>query len=308
MDVFFMRIFIQLLFFLGLTGCTAVPRMDICQVPPPLPSFDVPGKIRVALVLGGGGGRGFAHIGVIEELVSAGIPIDLIVGCSAGSIVGSIYADSMDPAYVRRMLLPCCRSELLDISLFWSRNGFVQGRYLEDFLKRVLRARRFDQLQIPLIVTATDIISGEHIVLGGGDLISSVKASSAVPVMFNPVVVNGRLLVDGGLIDPVPVKIAKEMGAEFIIAVPLFGTLKPECPENIFQMAERTFEVMTHWQNHSFLELADVIIKPNLAGVGVLDDQQNEKIYLAGRQAAWEALPLILEKLASCKDQTFSDL
>lgn len=293
------RLFFLLQIFLALaTGCGSPYRLIPEDEPPELPSCHLPEKIRVALVLGGGGAKGLAHVGVLEEFEKAQIPIDLIVGCSAGSIVGALYADYPNAEYVRSVLEPMKPNMLLDINIFNAHFGLSQSYSLGRMLRKNLSVSCFNELDIPLIIVATDLKTGELIPFAGGPIIPAVKASCAIPLVFAPVRLHGRVCVDGGVADPVPAKVARHYGAEYIIAVDLGGLLPPTSPTNLFGVATRSAEITLLWQSESCVRHADVIIRPELEGIGTFEDEKNEYIIEAGRKAAREAIPQILEYIA----------
>lgn len=278
-----------------LIGCST--RYEFLDDPPPIPECPKPACVRVALVLGGGGARGMAHVGVLEEFERAGIPIDIIVGCSAGSIVGALYADHPHACYVKHVLEPLRKWDILDIKLFSARYGLVQGQSLRKFLKRSLHCRNFDELQIPLYVVATDIYAGKLVPISTGPIIPAVHASAAVPFVFAPVLLYGRVLVDGGVADPIPVSIARKLDADVVVAVDLSELLPKSCPTNLFGVASRSAEIKFLLQSESCVRDADIIIRPELGEIGMFDDDSNEASYQAGRKAAHEAIPRIIKAL-----------
>lgn len=289
---------LRMLIFLGLVGCG--PRSYTPKGPPdPLPPFYVPEKIPVALVLGSGGVRGMAHVGVIEELEAAGIPIDLIVGCSAGSIVGALYADKVNVDKIKSAVWGIRSDSILDINIFECRYGLSKGACMRRVLDKNLGARTFDKLQIPLVVVATDLYTGELVPIGGGDLVKAVQASCSIPLVFVPCKHMGRILVDGSVVNPVPVKVARDLGAEIVIAVDLCELLPKTYPTNLFEIANRSAEIAFMWQNQMCTHHADVIIRPRTCGVGTFNDNMKWEIYLAGRKAAREQLPRIKRLLAT---------
>jgi NTE family protein len=251
----------------------------------------------VAIVLGGGGFKGISHVGVLKELEDANIPIDLIVGCSAGSVVGALYADHPDASYVKEILAPLKAWDILDINIFRCRYGLVRGASLVRFLNRHLAAHCFEDLQIPLCIVATDLIEGTLVSLSSGSIASAVHASSAVPFLFSPVYLHQRWLVDGGVIDPVPVRVAKEHGATIVIAVDLSSLLPKTCPCNLFGVATRSAEIALLLQSEHSVEGAEIVIRPALRSGGIFDDRNQEKAYEAGREAARDALPQIMDLL-----------
>lgn len=282
-------------FLIILVSCNS--RYDLPDHPCPMPECAPPNQVRLALVLGGGGARGLSHIGVLEELENAGIPIDAIVGCSAGSIVGALYADCMDFGTLKKVLEPLKKWDILDINICKCRYGIVQGCHLDRFLRRNLQSRCFEELHVPFYAVSTDLIAGELVTIGSGPLIPAVRASAAVPLIFCPVLLYDRMLVDGGVADPVPVKSAKALGAHIVVAVDLSELLPKTCPTNLFGVAARSAELKLLLQSESCVQDADVIIRPELGCLGMFDTDHNEFAYQAGRDAAREAIPRIRELL-----------
>jgi NTE family protein len=258
----------------------------------------MPENIRVALVLGSGGIRGAAHVGVLEEFENAGIRFDVIVGCSAGSVAGALYADCPNSEYIKEAVFKLRTNSLLDIDLWHCRYGISQGRTMRKLLNHYLCADYFEQLQIPLIVVASDLNSGELVPIGNGHLIKAVQASCSIPFIFIPVEHHGRILVDGGVIDPVPVRVARDLGAEVVIAVDLCELLPTTFPTNLFQVAKRSAEIAFMWQNESCNHDADIIIRPSMCDIGIFNDKMKYEIYEAGKAAARDAIPRIREIFA----------
>lgn len=260
----------------------------------PVPSFDPPKEPpKIALVLGGGACKGLAHVGVIRELEEAGIHPDLIVGCSSGALIGALYADDPDIDRLEDLLLDLKRKDLLDFSLFSSRFGVVKGNSLQSFLHENLGAHFFDGLKIPLVVVATDLHTGELVELGAGPLIPALCGSSAVPGVFKPVSYLGRFLVDGGAVDPVPVRIAKKYGAQVIIAVDVGERLSDNEILHFFGIVKRGLEISYRQLSKEAAREADVILQMNFQGLGMFSDHQNREIYEHGRAKAREFLPRI---------------
>lgn len=295
-----------------LMGCSCPQTYHPAFNPPPLPACrEVQQPVRLALVLGGGGAKGLAHVGVIEELVHANIPIDLVIGCSAGSIVGALYCDDPCTDDLKRTLLSLKTDMLVDFDIWNARYGLCQGRSLRKFLTANLDATCFEELKIPFFLVATDLCSSELVTIGGGPLIPAIEASCSIPFIFVPVALHGRIFVDGGIIDPVPVRVADHFNAEVIVAVDLRGLLSQTFPNSLFGVATRSAEITLLWQSESCLLNADIVIRPDLCGIGTFDDDQNETIYQAGKAAARNAIPEIIsclrkkcaERLAKCQNE-----
>ncbi len=277
-------------------GCNT--RHLVSDNPSSISQREISEPIRLALVLGGGGARGMAHVGVLYEFEREGIPIDVLVGCSAGSIVGALYADCPNAEYIKKLITPLRLWEILDVNIWHCRYGFVQGGSLRKFLTRCLSSRTFHELKIPLYVVSTDVYSGRLVTFSKGAIIPAVHASAAVPFVFAPVVWCDRLLVDGGVADPIPVKTAKDIGAEIVIAVDLSELLTKTCPNNLFGVASRSAEIKFLLQSESCADGADVLIRPDLGAIGMFDDSNFELVFQAGRKAAQEAMPKIKQLLA----------
>jgi len=273
----------------------------------PLPFFDPPKEPpKIALVLGGGGSKGLAHVGVIRELEEAGIHPDLIVGCSSGALIGALYADDPDIDRLEDLLLDLKRKDLMDFSLFSSRFGVVKGNSLQSFLNENLSAHFFDELKIPLIVVATDLHTGELVEFGAGPLIPALCGSSAVPGVFKPVSYLGRFLVDGGAVDPVPVRVAKKYGAQVIIAVDVGEKLSDSEIVHFFGIVKRGLEISYRQLSKEAAREADVILQMNFQGLGMFSDHLNREIYEHGRAKACEFLPrieqIISERVSDYKE------
>lgn len=282
-----------------LASCGCPHRYMPKECPDPLPPVCMPEQIRVALVLGSGGIRGMAHVGVIEVLKEAGIPIDLIVGCSAGSIVGALYADNPNIEAVKCAIWSLKSDSILDIDIWNCRYGLSQGASLYRVLDDYLDAETFDDLKIPLVVVASDLNTGELIPMASGDLVRAVRASCSIPFVFVPCEHMGRVMVDGGVVNPVPVIVAKDLGADIIIAVDLCELLDRTFPTNLFQVATRSAEIAFMWQNQACTLGADVVLRPKTCEVGTFNDKMKWLIYQSGRRAAEEHIDEIKALLAS---------
>lgn len=292
-----MKYFKTLLLLLALVSCCPYHyKPNDC--PDPLPPFCVPKRIKVALVLGSGGIRGMAHVGVLEELEAEGIQIDLIVGCSAGSIVGALYADNPCLQEIKDAVWLVRSRSLLEIDIWRCRFGLSQDLCMRKVLQQYLKSTSFDTLKIPLVVVTTDLHTGELIPIGAGDLIRAVQASCSIPFVFVPCEILGRVCVDGGVINAVPVKVAKDLGAEIVIAVDLCELLPQTFPTNLFQIATRSAEIAYMWQNEACTKIADIIIRPKTCQVGIFNDKMKTQIYEAGKKAARDQIPRIKKLIA----------
>lgn len=282
-----------------LVSCSCPHHYEPCDNPVAPEPIEVPERIRVALVLGSGGVKGMAHVGVLEELENAGINFDLVVGCSAGSLVGALYCDNPCVFHLKEAVGTMRTSNVLDINLWTCRYGLSQGVFLERLLNTNLTSTCFEDLRIPLVVVATDLFSGELLPIGSGDLFKAVQASCAIPFVFAPVKYRDRILVDGGVINPVPVCVARDLGADVIIAVDLSELLQKTFPSNLIGVTRRSAEIAFIWQSSECMRSSTIIIRPKMCNVGMFDDRVKEELYQAGREACLEAIPLIREAIAN---------
>jgi NTE family protein len=252
---------------------------------------------NVALVLGGGAFHGMAHVGVIKVLEDAGIPIDLIVGTSAGSMVGALYADNPKIDSLMPLIKETKAKDVFDFSLFRSNEGFVSGKKLQSYLAKQLRVTQIEDTQIPFVAVTTDIEKGESVALKAGPIAASVNASCAIPGIFEPVKMYGSTFVDGGVIDNLPVNIAKTYNPKYIIEVKIMAFETTAELKNRQDVILRAYAVASQQANEEITSLADIVIAPNLKGIPLMSSKDNEKMYKLGVNAAKDMLPELLAEL-----------
>ncbi len=253
--------------------------------------------MKVALVLGGGGARGFAHVGVLRVLEQERIPIDLLVGTSAGSFIGAIYADTRDSFELESVAWSASKEDLFDWSLLGSARGPVTGKALRAFIGRHVRARTIEELAIPFVAVATDLVTGEEVVLDRGPVAPAVHASSAIPGVFRPVDLGGRTLVDGGTVDPIPVRPARERGADVVIAVDIGKEIPGEEPGNFASISLRSLAILKRELGRYKAAEADVVISPKVGDTSPFDFSKRKELMAAGMAATREALPAIRDAI-----------
>ena len=271
----------------------------VIQSPPIVAPAVVRKPPRLALVLGGGAARGFAHVGVIQVLEEAGIKPDLVVGTSAGSLVAAIYASGKTGMQLQQIAIDMEEAMLTDWSLPLFGRGMLRGEALARYVNGLVGNRTIDSLPMPLGVVATDLHSGDGILFRRGDTGLAVRASSAVPSLFQPVKIGTREFVDGGLVAPVPVRYAREMGAELVIAVDISNQPLSNSADGTIQVLLQTFSIMSKSINAYELRDADVVVRPSLAAVGGADFSSRRRSIEAGRTAMLLALPTYRSRLAS---------
>jgi NTE family protein len=256
-----------------------------------------PRRPRIGLALGGGAARGFAHIGVIQALEENGLAPDLVVGTSAGSLVAALYASGRGGRDLATL------ADAMDETAFadWSYpgRGLIRGEALARFVRDKTGRRNIEQMRLPLGIAATDLDSGQAILFRSGDTGTAVRASSAVPAVFQPVKIGQREYVDGGLSAPIPVHHARQMGAEFVIAVDISAVPEGNPTGDAARMLMQTFAIMGRSLKNYELRQADVVVQPALAGVSGADFSTRRQSIRAGRDATLARLADLRERLAA---------
>ena len=263
------------------------------QSPPP-PQIVKP-PARVALVLGAGASRGFAHIGVLKILESNRVPIHMIVGTSAGSLVGSLYAYGFNAFQLQSLSFPVEKGDIVDLTV--PDNGFIKGEKLEAFVNRMLKDTPIEKLRTPFYAVATDIQTGEEIVFASGNTGTAVRASCSVPGIFQPVRIGSRIYVDGGIVSPVPVDYARKKGADLVIAVDISMGVESPPPKTLLETIMQSVVIMYSRIAQNQLGRADIVIRPEVSHTGPLDFTKRHEAVLEGEKAALEAMPQVKASL-----------
>ena len=291
---------------LGLAGCGSAPPpapAPATPAPPPAPSSPPappappPRRPRIGLALGGGAARGFAHIGVIQALEESGLAPDLVVGTSAGSLVAALYAAGRSGAELA--VLADSMDETAFADWAYPGRGLLRGEALARYVRDKTGHKPIEQMKIPLGIAATDLDSGEGVLFQRGDTGTAVRASSAVPAVFQPVRIGTHEYVDGGLSAPVPVHHARAMGAEFVIAVDISAVPEGNPTGDAARMLLQTFAIMGKSLKAYELRDADVVLQPKLSGVSGADFTTRRQSIKAGRDVTLAHLAELRERLAS---------
>lgn len=241
-------------------------------------------KPVVALVLGSGGARGYAHIGVIEALEQQGIRPDFIVGTSAGSIVGSIYASGKSAQQLHQIALDLKVNDVRDFKV--GKKGFFDGKKVEDYINKLVGGQSLESLKIPMYVVATQLNNGDKVIFNHGDTGLAVRASVTIPSMFAPTLIDGKEYVDGGLVSPVPVNIARDLGADVIIAVDILAQPQYTETSNIWGLFNQNINIMQNTLAAEELRNADIVIQPDLREKAhIFDLSARESTIRAGEDA-----------------------
>ena len=287
----FRRLLPLLLATLALGACTHAAR------PVPPPAVPPPPKLKIGLALGGGAAKGFAHIGVIKMLETSGIHVDVVAGTSAGSVVGALYASGMDPFQLQQTAFGLDEAKIRDVRLF--SGGLVRGKALQDYVNHLVHHQPIERLKLPFAAVATQLETGQRTVFVSGNTGQAVRASSSIPGVFEPVEIRGRHYVDGGVVSPVPVDAARQLGANFVIAVDISARPGGTNPQGMFNIMAQSITIMGRELARQEIARADVVIRPDLSGIGPADFEQRDEAILAGEKAALAAIPAIRAKLAA---------
>lgn len=284
-----------------LAGCGSAPKAPVQQpvvVAPPVVAV-LPKKIKIGLALGGGAARGFAHIGVIKALEAQGIYPEIVVGTSAGSVVGALYASGRGGFELQKTAMEMDEAAISDwaLPLFGSSTGVLKGEALQSYVNKAVKNQPMEKLKLRFGAVATDLNTGKPILFQRGNTGQAVRASSAVPSVFQPVKIGNRSFVDGGLVAPVPVRFVREMGADFIIAVNISTQTDVQATVSSLDVLMQTFTIMGQRLNHYELKDADIVIQPALGNMGGADFNGRNLAILAGEQAAAALMPQIKAKL-----------
>jgi NTE family protein len=264
----------------------------VAQPPPVVPPPPKPAKI--ALVLGAGSSKGFAHIGVLKILESNKIPIHMIVGTSAGSAVGSLYAYGIDAFSLQKLAISVNQGDIVDPLVIPS-NGFIKGEKLEEFINKSVKNTPMEKFKIAFYAVATDLEKGQEMVFGKGNTGTAVRASCSIPGIFRPVKIADRMYVDGGVVSPVAVDAAKRFGADIVIAVDISTEVEHTFPGNTMETILQSLNIMYSKLASVQLSQADVVIKPKVGYIGSADFSKRHEAILEGEKAALEALEGRLE-------------
>jgi NTE family protein len=256
---------------------------------------------KIALVLGAGSSKGFAHIGVLKVLEMNHIPINMIVGTSVGSAVGSLYAYGYDAFQLQRISFAIEKGDIADFIIPFPTNGFIKGEKLEEFINKTLNNTPMENLKIPFYAVATDIQNGQEVVFSMGNTGQAVRSSCSIPGIFRPVQIGDRMYVDGGVVSPIAVDAARRLGADIVIAVDISSEHDRTKPESTMATIFQSFNIMYSKLGQIQLAHADVVIRPKVGYIGSSDFSKRHEAILEGEKAAMEALPQITQIINKLK-------
>ncbi len=273
-----------------LSGCAH----EALKAPPAAPAAAAR-PVRIAVVLGAGAAKGFAHVGVLKVLESNKVPIGMVVGTSVGSFVGSLYAYGYDAYALQKLALAIEQGDIADFAI--PDNGFLKGEKLEEFVNRSVRSTPIEKFRIPFLAVATDLVGGRETVFGRGNAGTAVRASCSIPGVFRPVAIGERVYVDGGVVSPVAVDAARAHGADVVIAVDISGGGERTAPQGTMQTILRSVDIMYGRIAAVQVAHADVVIRPNVGAIASGDFSKRHDAIMEGEKAASAAMPKIRELL-----------
>ena len=283
--------------FLLVSSCA--PRETL--VPPTPPITAAPRQAKIALVLGAGAARGFAHIGVLKVLEANKVPIHMIVGTSAGSFVASLYAYGFNAFQLQKMALSIEKGDVIDYAI--PDNGFIKGDKLEEYLNNIFKNTPIEKFRIPFYAIATSLPNGQEVVFGQGNAGKAVRASCSIPGIFRPARIADKVYVDGGVVSPVAVDVARRYGADVVIAIDISADPDKKPPEGTIDTILQSINIMYSRLAAAQLTRADIVIKPKAGYIGSADMEKRHEAIMEGEKAAMEGLPAILNLLAKLRQQ-----
>ena len=270
---------------------TVAPALPDPVLPPP----------KIGLALGGGAAKGFAHIGVIKMLEANGFKPDVVSGTSAGSVVGALYASGMDPFQLQEKAVALDESRIRDVRLF--SGGLIQGAALQDYVNEQVGKRPIERMARPLAIVATRLETGERTVFVRGNTGQAVRASSSIPGVFEPVTIGQYQYIDGGVVSPVPVDAARQLGADVVIAVDISSKAQGKRPDGMLGIVNQSIAIMGQRLGEQELGRADVVIRPAVLDYGPADFSRRNQAILEGEKAALAMLPQIRAAVARAQQQ-----
>jgi NTE family protein len=239
---------------------------------------------KIGLALSSGGARGFAHLGVLKVLVEEGIPIDAVAGSSMGSIVAVLLANGLDLEWCEQLAIHLKRKVWLDFTV--PRRGFIVGDKIRELIRLLTHGKRLEEMNMPVAVVATDLVRGERVVFTEGPAADAVRASISIPGIFEPVVMGDQVLVDGGVIDRVPVEAVRALGAELVVAVDVIPRAEKVKVDTIFDVISQTLVIMERERSRHRMPAADFLIHPDVADISPTSFTRVEECIRRGEEEA----------------------
>ncbi len=243
-------------------------------------------ETKLGVALGSGGARGLAHIGVLKALQEMNVPIDCVAGSSMGSMIAAFYANQMDLDMIAKLLSSLKKKHWLDLTV--PTTGLITGDKIRELVKLLTRGKNIEDLALPISIVATDLEAGERVVFRQGPIYKAVRASCSIPGIFTPERYDGRLLIDGGVIERVPIEAVKEMGADYTVAVDVGAQKSKAKIDTLFDVIAQTIDIMEAEIVKNRIIHADIVIRPRVGHIGVATFDKVEECIEEGYRAAYE--------------------
>lgn len=280
----------------ALAACGSAPRTAPQDPSASAAAGTAPVPLKIGIALGGGAAKGFAHIGVIKMLEANGLTPAVVSGTSAGSVVGALYASGMDAFALQEKAVGLDETSIRDLQ--FSSGGLVKGQKLEDYVNEQVQRRPLEKLAKPFVAVATRLEDGERTVFARGNTGQAVRASSSVPGVFQPVTIGKYHFVDGGVVSPVPVDAARQLGADIVVAVDISSRARGQSPGDMLGTLGQSIAIMGQKLGQAELARADVVIRPKVLDIGAADFTQRGSAIFEGEKAALAAMPQIRARIA----------
>lgn len=255
---------------------------------------------KIGLALGSGGARGYAHIGVLKVLEKHQIPIDFIAGTSIGSMVGALYANGINIDLLGKLASHMKRKNVIDLTV--PKRGLIRGNLIKEMVRLLTHGKRIEELSIPTAIVATDLLTGEKVVFREGSIDDAVRASISIPGIFEPVQLDGMLLVDGAVIDRIPISVVREMGADFVIASDVGPLELNKDVRSIFDIITQTLDIMERERDKYKGIQPDILIRPNVGTHGITQFERVDWLVQQGEACAEEMIPQLKQMIASWEE------
>ena len=278
-----------------LTACVGTRPVVQPASPAATPEAAAAAPIKIGIALGGGAAKGFAHIGVIKMLEANGFAPAVVAGTSAGSVVGALYASGLTAFELQEKAIAMDEANIRDLQ--WSAGGLVLGQKLEDYVNQQVQRKPLEQLARPFVAVATRLEDGQRTVFARGNTGQAVRASSSVPGVFQPVSIGKYHFVDGGIVSPVPVDAARQLGADLVIAVDISSKAQGKTPTDMLGTLSQSIAIMGQKLGQAELARADVVIRPQVLDMGAMDFGQRASAILEGEKAALLAMQKVRDRV-----------
>lgn len=284
-----------------LAACSSTPPSPSATAAEAIATSPSGAPVKIGIALGGGAAKGFAHIGVIKMLEANGFTPAVVSGTSAGSVVGALYASGMNAFELQEKAVALDEAKIRDLQ--WSSGGLILGQKLEDYVNQQVQRKPLEQLAKPFVAVATRLEDGERTVFARGNTGQAVRASSSIPGVFQSVTIGKYHFIDGGIVSPVPVDAARQLGADVVIAVDISNKARGKTPDGLLGTLGQSIAIMGQKLGQAELSRADIIVRPKVLDMGSADFSQRAQAIIEGEKAAMAVMPQIRALIAKMQSE-----